>query len=114
MINLTCVLQDLPEPPLYVRWYHSNKLFSNRVSKGCGRAERGRGARGVREVRCGRDEKRKGVKKKKIKDKNKNLMEGAKYCSAHKREWDSSSSEVSFGVWLRGGGGSKRGEGSRK
>ncbi|XP_050740359.1 zwei Ig domain protein zig-8-like [Eriocheir sinensis] len=30
MINLTCVLQDLPEPPLYVRWYHSNKLFSNR------------------------------------------------------------------------------------
>ncbi|XP_050740637.1 zwei Ig domain protein zig-8-like [Eriocheir sinensis] len=30
MINLTCVLQDLPEPPLYVRWYHSNKLYTNR------------------------------------------------------------------------------------
>ncbi|XP_069951322.1 zwei Ig domain protein zig-8 [Cherax quadricarinatus] len=30
MINLTCVLYDLPEPPLYVRWYHSNKHHSNR------------------------------------------------------------------------------------
>ncbi|KAK8394248.1 hypothetical protein O3P69_006439 [Scylla paramamosain] len=30
MINLTCVLHDLPEPPRYVRWYHSNKHHNNR------------------------------------------------------------------------------------
>ncbi|XP_045126290.1 zwei Ig domain protein zig-8-like isoform X3 [Portunus trituberculatus] len=30
MINLTCVLHDLPEPPRYVRWYHSNKHHSNK------------------------------------------------------------------------------------
>ncbi|XP_063871041.1 zwei Ig domain protein zig-8-like [Scylla paramamosain] len=30
MINLTCVLHDLPEPPRYVRWYHSNKHHTNR------------------------------------------------------------------------------------
>ncbi|XP_063588901.1 cell adhesion molecule 2-like [Penaeus indicus] len=31
MINLTCVLYDLPEPPSYVLWYHSNKYHSLRV-----------------------------------------------------------------------------------
>lgn len=26
MINLTCILHDLPEPPEYVLWYHENKV----------------------------------------------------------------------------------------
>ncbi|XP_042864712.1 zwei Ig domain protein zig-8-like isoform X2 [Penaeus japonicus] len=30
MINLTCILHNLPEPPAYVLWYHSNKFHSNR------------------------------------------------------------------------------------
>nr|XP_053654355.1 uncharacterized protein LOC128703636 isoform X3 [Cherax quadricarinatus] len=28
MINLTCILYDLPEPPAYVLWYHENKVRS--------------------------------------------------------------------------------------
>ncbi|XP_066988034.1 opioid-binding protein/cell adhesion molecule homolog isoform X1 [Macrobrachium rosenbergii] len=28
MINLTCVLYDLPEPPAYVLWYHNNEVMS--------------------------------------------------------------------------------------
>ncbi|XP_037783221.1 zwei Ig domain protein zig-8-like isoform X2 [Penaeus monodon] len=30
MINLTCILHNLPEPPAYVLWYHSNTFHSNR------------------------------------------------------------------------------------
>ncbi|XP_042881817.1 zwei Ig domain protein zig-8-like [Penaeus japonicus] len=30
MINLTCILHDLPEPPSYVLWYHSNQYHSLR------------------------------------------------------------------------------------
>lgn len=32
LINLTCVLHDLPEPPQYVRWYHTNHRYHNRVT----------------------------------------------------------------------------------
>ncbi|XP_053654354.1 zwei Ig domain protein zig-8 isoform X2 [Cherax quadricarinatus] len=34
MINLTCILYDLPEPPAYVLWYHENKSFSYSSSRG--------------------------------------------------------------------------------
>ncbi|XP_064089129.1 zwei Ig domain protein zig-8-like [Macrobrachium nipponense] len=30
MINLTCILHDLPEPPAFVLWYHTNKYHKNR------------------------------------------------------------------------------------
>ncbi|XP_066969351.1 uncharacterized protein [Macrobrachium rosenbergii] len=34
MINLTCVLHNLPEPPAYVLWYHNNKSISYSSSRG--------------------------------------------------------------------------------
>ncbi|KAK8394323.1 hypothetical protein O3P69_006492 [Scylla paramamosain] len=34
MINLTCILHDLPEPPEYVLWYHENKSISYSSSRG--------------------------------------------------------------------------------
>ncbi|XP_069159513.1 hemicentin-2 isoform X3 [Procambarus clarkii] len=34
MINLTCVLHDLPEPPAYVLWYHGNKSISYSSGRG--------------------------------------------------------------------------------
>lgn len=34
MINLTCILHNLPEPPEYVLWYHENKNISYSSSRG--------------------------------------------------------------------------------
>ncbi|XP_076036659.1 zwei Ig domain protein zig-8-like [Oratosquilla oratoria] len=34
MINLTCILHDVPEPPVFVLWYHGNKNMSLSSSRG--------------------------------------------------------------------------------
>ncbi|XP_042218261.1 zwei Ig domain protein zig-8-like isoform X2 [Homarus americanus] len=34
IINLTCILHGLPEPPAYVLWYHENKSISYSSSRG--------------------------------------------------------------------------------
>ncbi|KAA0202294.1 hypothetical protein HAZT_HAZT009550 [Hyalella azteca] len=33
MINLTCVLHDIPEPPAYIYWFHRNKSISYSSSR---------------------------------------------------------------------------------
>ncbi|MPC57495.1 hypothetical protein E2C01_051477 [Portunus trituberculatus] len=50
MINLTCILHDLPEPPEYVLWYHENKVRTSCLASSDKRQVAGR-LRGPMELR---------------------------------------------------------------